>query len=144
MHSGLWCWWRLVAGLAGVRASRKGIFISSLSGVIAFAAWSTGVQPGFGPAIVLTDEPLIACSTHEPETAMSHMIQIRNVPTSLHRALKARAALEGRSMSDLLLEQIEASLALPSEASSSKASALPLEGRKRTTAAGGGVAWLVK
>ena len=28
--------------------------------------------------------------------------------------------------------------------SSSKASALPLEGRKRATAAGGGVAWLVK
>ncbi len=47
---------------------------------------------------------------------MSHMIQIRNVPARLHRALKARAALEGRSMSDLLLEQIEASLALPSEA----------------------------
>ncbi len=47
---------------------------------------------------------------------MSHMIQIRNVPTRIHRALKARAALEGRSMSDLLLEQIEASLALPSEA----------------------------
>jgi len=46
---------------------------------------------------------------------MSHMIQIRNVPTRLHRALKARAAMEGKSMSDLLLEQIEASLALPSE-----------------------------
>ena len=46
---------------------------------------------------------------------MSHMIQIRNVPTKLHRALKARAATEGRSMSDLLLEQIEALLALPSE-----------------------------
>ena len=46
---------------------------------------------------------------------MSHMIQIRNVPAKLHRALKARAAVEGRSMSDLLLEQIEALLALPSE-----------------------------
>ena len=47
---------------------------------------------------------------------MTHMIQIRNVPARLHRALKARAALEGKSMSDLLLEQFEASLALPSEA----------------------------
>lgn len=46
---------------------------------------------------------------------MSHMIQIRNVPTSLHRDLKARAALEGKSMSELLLEQMEAWLALPSE-----------------------------
>jgi len=43
------------------------------------------------------------------------MIQIRNVPTELHRALKARAALEGRSMSELLLEQMTAWLALPTE-----------------------------
>lgn len=46
---------------------------------------------------------------------MSHMIQIRNVPTPLHRALKARAAIEGKSMSELLLEQIDSWLALPSE-----------------------------
>lgn len=46
---------------------------------------------------------------------MSHMIQIRNVPTRLHRALKARAAMEGKSMSELLLEQIDGWLALPSE-----------------------------
>jgi plasmid stability protein len=46
---------------------------------------------------------------------MSHMIQIRNVPTRLHRALKARAAMEGKSMSELLLEQIDSWLALPSE-----------------------------
>lgn len=46
---------------------------------------------------------------------MTHMIQIRNVPTRLHRALKARAAMEGKSMSELLLEQIEATLILPSE-----------------------------
>ncbi len=43
------------------------------------------------------------------------MIQMRNVPARLHRTLKARAAMEGKSMSDLLLEQIEASLALLSE-----------------------------
>jgi len=46
---------------------------------------------------------------------VSRMIQIRNVPTELHRALKARAALEGRSMSELLLEQMTAWLALPTE-----------------------------
>jgi plasmid stability protein len=46
---------------------------------------------------------------------MSHMIQIRNVPIPLHRAVKARAAMEGKSMSELLLEQMEAWLALPSE-----------------------------
>jgi len=43
------------------------------------------------------------------------MIQIRNVPTRLHHALKARAAVEGKSMSELLLEQMDAWLALPSE-----------------------------
>lgn len=46
---------------------------------------------------------------------MSHMIQIRNVPTALHRALKVRAAIEGKSMSEMLLTQMEAWLALPSE-----------------------------
>ncbi len=34
---------------------------------------------------------------------MPTMIQIRNVPTNLHRRLKARAALEGVSLSDYLL-----------------------------------------
>ncbi len=34
---------------------------------------------------------------------MSKMIQIRNVPDDLHRTLKARAALEGMSLSDYLL-----------------------------------------
>jgi plasmid stability protein len=37
---------------------------------------------------------------------MSKMIQIRNVPDGLHRRLKARAALEGRSLSDYLLEEL--------------------------------------
>jgi plasmid stability protein len=36
------------------------------------------------------------------------MIQVRNVPESLHRLLKARAALEGRSLSDYLLQQMQA------------------------------------
>ena len=34
------------------------------------------------------------------------MIQIRNVPDDLHRALKARAALEGRTLSDLILSDL--------------------------------------
>ena len=34
------------------------------------------------------------------------MIQIRNVPNSLHRRLKARAALAGMSLSDYLLAEI--------------------------------------
>lgn len=37
---------------------------------------------------------------------MSKMIQLRNVPDSLHRSLKARAALEGLSLSDYVLAEI--------------------------------------
>jgi plasmid stability protein len=36
---------------------------------------------------------------------MSKMIQLRNVPDSLHRKLKARAALEGLSLSDFLTRE---------------------------------------
>jgi plasmid stability protein len=37
---------------------------------------------------------------------MSKMIQLRNVPDSLHRRLKARAAIAGMSLSDYLLSEI--------------------------------------
>ncbi len=36
----------------------------------------------------------------------STMVQIRNVPAEFHRRLKARAALEGMSMSDYILREI--------------------------------------
>jgi plasmid stability protein len=41
------------------------------------------------------------------------MIQIRNVPESLHRRIKARAALAGRSLSDYLLGEIRKTLERP-------------------------------
>jgi hypothetical protein len=37
---------------------------------------------------------------------MSKMIQLRHVPDELHRKLKARAALEGLSLSDYLLQEV--------------------------------------
>lgn len=37
---------------------------------------------------------------------MSKMIQVRNVPDTLHRTLKARAAMAGMSLSDFLLLEI--------------------------------------
>ena len=39
--------------------------------------------------------------------SMSKMIQVRNVPESLHRKLKARAADEGLSLSDYVLREME-------------------------------------
>jgi plasmid stability protein len=41
------------------------------------------------------------------------MVQIRSVPTDLHRRLKARAAIEGMSMSDYVLREIRKSLDRP-------------------------------
>jgi antitoxin FitA len=38
---------------------------------------------------------------------MPTMIQIRNVPDDLHRRAKARAALEGLTLSDLALRALE-------------------------------------
>ena len=44
---------------------------------------------------------------------MSVMIQIRNVPEELHRALKSRAAQQGRSLSDYLLAELRQMAAFP-------------------------------
>ena len=45
---------------------------------------------------------------------MQTMIQIRNVPETLHRRLKARAAIEGLSMSRYILREMEKALERPS------------------------------
>lgn len=37
---------------------------------------------------------------------MSKMIQLRNVPDSVHRRLKAKAAMEGVSLSELLIREV--------------------------------------
>ena len=42
------------------------------------------------------------------------MIQIRNVPDSLHRKLKARAATEGMSLSDYLMAEMRRCAERPS------------------------------
>jgi plasmid stability protein len=41
------------------------------------------------------------------------MLQIRNVPPELHRLLKARAAMEGLSMSDYVLREVRKALERP-------------------------------
>jgi antitoxin FitA len=44
---------------------------------------------------------------------MAAMVQIRNVPDDVHRELKARAALEGLSLSDYLLREVRYLLERP-------------------------------
>ena len=46
------------------------------------------------------------CATCFNVSYMSKMIQIRNVPEPVHRALKARAAAGGMSLSDYLLAEV--------------------------------------
>jgi antitoxin FitA len=45
---------------------------------------------------------------------MSKMIQLRNVPDSLHRRLKARAATEGMSLSEYLIAEVRRATERPS------------------------------
>ena len=47
---------------------------------------------------------------------MTAALQVRNVPDDTHRRLKARAALEGISMSEFVLRELEKSLARPPRA----------------------------
>jgi antitoxin FitA len=44
------------------------------------------------------------------------MVQIRNVPVEFHRRLKARAAMEGMSMSDYILREMGKALERPTRA----------------------------
>ncbi len=41
------------------------------------------------------------------------MVQIRNVPAEFHRRLKARAAMEGMSMSEYILREVGKALEKP-------------------------------
>ncbi len=45
--------------------------------------------------------------------SMSEMVQIRNVPDTLHRKLKVRAAHAGQTLSDYLLAELERLAARP-------------------------------
>jgi hypothetical protein len=44
--------------------------------------------------------------TCEHAISMSRMIQLRNVPDELHQVLKARAAMEGMTLSDYLIGEV--------------------------------------
>lgn len=50
------------------------------------------------------------CKYSDP---MPKMIQIRDVPDGIHRQLKARAAMEGKSLSSYLLEVVSETVAHP-------------------------------
>ncbi len=53
-----------------------------------------------------SEDQLDMCKACRYVSHMSKMIQIRHVPDELHRKLKARAALEGLSLSDYLKREV--------------------------------------
>jgi plasmid stability protein len=53
------------------------------------------------------------CCTCKYADRMTKAVQIRNVPSELHRELKARAALEGMSLSEYLLRELRQVLDRP-------------------------------
>lgn len=63
-------------------------------------------RPDNGAVVMLT-----ACTY---AGSMSN-VQIRNVPEDLHRRLKARAAMEGTTVSDLLLHELERFMSRPTK-----------------------------
>ena len=65
----------------------------------------------------------------------STMVQIRNVPPEFHRRLKARAALEGMSMSEYILREVGKALERPTRAEVlERLRSRPLRRLKRTAA----------
>jgi plasmid stability protein len=65
----------------------------------------------------------------------STMVQIRNVPTDFHRRLKARAAMEGMSMSDYIMRELGKALDRPTRAEVlARLQAQPVRKLKRSAA----------
>jgi plasmid stability protein len=53
--------------------------------------------------------------TCEHAIRMSRMIQLRNVPDDLHQVLKARAAMEGMTLSDYLIAEVRRAAERPTQ-----------------------------
>ena len=68
---------------------------------------------------------------------MSKMIQLRHVPDDLHRKLKARAALDGLTLSDYLLREVRkiAERPTPAELQARIARRTPVKPRETTAQA---------
>jgi plasmid stability protein len=63
------------------------------------------------------------------------MVQIRNVPSDFHRRLKARAAIEGMSMSDYILREVGKALDRPTRSEVlERLRARPVRGTRRRAA----------
>ena len=84
-----------------------------------------GFRPGTGVAsssnMALTDFSQMDNTVDMPiecehAISMPRMVQLKNVPDDLHRLLKARAAMEGMSLSDYLIAEVRRSAERPTPA----------------------------
>lgn len=91
-------------------------------------------RPQADTAAVTSVDVYFACSYCDLVTT----IQIRNVPDTAHRALKARAALEGRSLSEFALSELLRSLERPTR----RELLARLQGRARVDVPDGAAAWV--
>jgi antitoxin FitA len=65
------------------------------------------LSQSFTSDLYIKQHLLLTCALHANSIVyMSKMIQLRNVPDSLHRQLKARAALAGMALSDFLIREV--------------------------------------
>ena len=71
------------------------------------------VTPGEKPRAVIDRKAIDMCITCNHTGSMAKMIQVRNVPDTLHRSLKARAAMAGMTLSDYLLGEFREIAARP-------------------------------
>ena len=71
--------------------------------------WTSGGRTADPAADDLVDMSI----TCEHADDMSKMVQIRNVPDTLHRKLKARAAHAGQTLSDYLRAELERAASRP-------------------------------
>ena len=76
-------------------------------------------------------------STGKYHLRMAKMIQLRHVPEDLHRKLKARAALDGLTLSDYLLREVRkiAERPTPAELQARIAGRAPVNLRETTARA---------
>jgi len=68
------------------------------------------------PVSHYASDGLAACAMHATYAWRMTTIQVRNVSDATSRALKAKAALEGRSLSDFLLRELDRIATRPSRA----------------------------
>lgn len=68
------------------------------------------------PTAVSSPHSRYACKLHVAYAQSMTTIQVRNVSEETSRALKAKAALEGRSLSDYLLRELDRLATTPSRA----------------------------